>query len=208
MKYNGHERSRESIESAYDKIIMESFRDRKKSKINLKSNLKKKVSESPAWVQNLANMVEVPSSTVIGQRAALFALLGVWSVFNPAEGGPAFQVSFSAHVYSTLAFLASNQLILRLLSSAAFACVCWSCNMQKKVHHSLHCLNSYLRLLSLDYRWPSLWQHVSISLTTASKVLAGLSLLGLSFSPSLPDQIICMLIHAIHQGKNMWRCMS
>ena len=71
---------------------MESFRDRRKSKINLKSNLKKRVEESPAWVRSMTNMVEVPSTTVIGQRVALFALLGVWSVFIPAEGGPAFQV--------------------------------------------------------------------------------------------------------------------
>jgi len=94
-QYSSHEKSRESIEAAYDKIIMESFRDRRKSKINLKSNLKKKVEESPAWVRSMTNMVEVPSTTVIGQRAALFALLGVWSVFNPAEGGPAFQVAVS-----------------------------------------------------------------------------------------------------------------
>jgi curved DNA-binding protein CbpA len=94
-QYSSHEKSRESIEAAYDKIIMESFRDRRKSKINLKSNLKKKVEESPAWVRSMTNMVEVPSTTVVGQRAALFALLGVWSVFNPAEGGPAFQVAVS-----------------------------------------------------------------------------------------------------------------
>ncbi|CAK9264015.1 unnamed protein product [Sphagnum jensenii] len=94
-QYADHERSRESIEAAYDKIIMGSFRERKRSKINLKSNLKKKVAESPPWIRNLANMVEVPSSTVISQRAILFGLLGVWSVMNPAEGGPAFQVAVS-----------------------------------------------------------------------------------------------------------------
>lgn len=94
-EYAEHERSRESIEAAFDKIIMESFRARKKSKINLKSNLKKKVAESPPWVRNVLNMFEVPSTQVILQRAVLFALLGVWSVMNSAEGGPAFQVAVS-----------------------------------------------------------------------------------------------------------------
>eukprot|EP00249_Psilotum_nudum_P002166 c15061_g1_i1 orf=263-910(+) len=94
-QYENHERSREAIEAAYDKIIMESFRERRRSKINLKSNLKKKVAESPLWVRNIARMIEVPSSQVVLQRAALFVLLGVWSVMNSAEGGPAFQVAVS-----------------------------------------------------------------------------------------------------------------
>lgn len=94
-QYHNHERSRESIEAAYENIIMKSFRVRKASKINLKSNLKKKVDESPPWVRAILSLVEVPNRTIIGQRAALFFLLGVWSVFNPAEGGPAFQVAVS-----------------------------------------------------------------------------------------------------------------
>ncbi|KAL3689121.1 hypothetical protein R1sor_015430 [Riccia sorocarpa] len=94
-QYGGHERSREAIEAAYDKIIMESFRDRRKSKINLKTSLKKKLAESPPWVRAFTNRVEVPTSQVILQRFALFFLLGVWSVMNPADGGPAFQVAVS-----------------------------------------------------------------------------------------------------------------
>jgi len=94
-QYYNHERSREAIEAAYEKIIMESYRARKASKINLKSSLKAKVDESPPWVRGLLSLVEVPKKEVIGQRAALFFLLGVWSVFNPAEGGPAFQVAVS-----------------------------------------------------------------------------------------------------------------
>jgi hypothetical protein len=94
-QYHSHERSREAIEAAYEKIIMESYRARKASKINLKSNLKKKVEDSPPWLRALLTMVEVPNKTIIMQRAALFLLLGVWSVFNPAEGGPAFQVAVS-----------------------------------------------------------------------------------------------------------------
>eukprot|EP00250_Pteridium_aquilinum_P002899 c1313_g1_i1 orf=203-997(+) len=94
-QYASHERSREAVEAAHDKIIMESFRARKKSKINLKSNLKKKVEESPPWVRKFLDIFEVPPSEVILQRAVFFALMGVWSVMNPAEGGPAFQVAVS-----------------------------------------------------------------------------------------------------------------
>lgn len=94
-QYAHHERSREAVEAAHDKIIMESFRARKKSKINLKSNLKKKVEDSPPWVKRILNIFEVPPSEVILQRAVFFALMGVWSVMNPAEGGPAFQVAVS-----------------------------------------------------------------------------------------------------------------
>lgn len=94
-QYHAHERSREAIESAYDTIIMESYRSRKATKMNLKSNLKKKVEESPPWVRGILDMVEVPNKTILAQRAALFLLLGVWSVFKPADGGPAFQVAVS-----------------------------------------------------------------------------------------------------------------
>jgi hypothetical protein len=93
-QYRGHEKSRERIEAAYDKIIMESFRDRKKAKINLKANIKKKVEESPPWVQAITKRFEVPSSQTILQRLALFFLLGVWSAYNPSESGPAFQVCY------------------------------------------------------------------------------------------------------------------
>jgi hypothetical protein len=94
-QYAGHERSVESIEAAFEKIIMKSFRERKRSKINLKSKLKKKVDESPPWVRSLINFLEVPPSEVIIRRACLFAVIGVWSVMNSSEGGPAFQVAVS-----------------------------------------------------------------------------------------------------------------
>lgn len=94
-QYAGHERSVESIEAAFEKIIMKSFRERKRSKINLKTKLKKKVDESPPWVRSLINFVEVPPSEVIIRRACLYVLIGVWSVMNSSEGGPAFQVAVS-----------------------------------------------------------------------------------------------------------------
>ncbi|KAI9088366.1 hypothetical protein K1719_029815 [Acacia pycnantha] len=95
QQYAGHERSEESIEAAFEKILMTSFRQRKKTKINLKSRLKNKVEESPPWVQNLLNYVELPPTDVILRRLFLFAFMGGWSIMNSAESGPAFQVAIS-----------------------------------------------------------------------------------------------------------------
>lgn len=92
-QYGGHERSVESIEAAFEKIMMTSFRVRKKSKINLKSKLKKKVDDSPPWVKNIVESVEIPERKVIQNRAALFFIIGVWSIFRSTEGGPVFQVA-------------------------------------------------------------------------------------------------------------------
>jgi hypothetical protein len=92
LKYAGHKKSLDSIETAYDKIIMESFRDRRKLKSNPASELKKKVRESPAWVRKLGSMTEFPSPKVIALRTVFYILLGIWSVFDSADGGPAFQV--------------------------------------------------------------------------------------------------------------------
>lgn len=93
-QHAGHERSEESIEAAYEKILMASFRERKRSKINLKSRLKKKVEESPPWVKTLISFVELPPTDIILRRLFLFAFMGAWSITNSAESGPAFQVSF------------------------------------------------------------------------------------------------------------------
>lgn len=95
QQYAGHERSEESIEAAFEKILMASFQKRKKTKINLKTRLKKKVEESPPWVKNLLSFVEVPKTVVILRRLFLFAFMGGWSIMNSAEGGPAFQVAVS-----------------------------------------------------------------------------------------------------------------
>lgn len=104
QQYAGHERSEESIEAAFEKILMASFLHRKKTKINLKSKLKKKVEESPPWVKNLLNFVELPPTEVIFRRLFLFAFMGGWSIMNSAEGGPAFQVC-SNFMYSALSFV-------------------------------------------------------------------------------------------------------
>lgn len=94
-QYAGHERSEESIEAAFEKLLMASFQHRKKTKINLKSRLKKKVEESPPWIKNLLNFVELPPMEVIFRRLFLFAFMGGWSIMNSSEGGPAFQVAVS-----------------------------------------------------------------------------------------------------------------
>ncbi|KAL3512320.1 hypothetical protein ACH5RR_025037 [Cinchona calisaya] len=94
-QYAGQERSYESIEAAFERILMASFRNRKKTKINLKSQLKKKVEESPPWVQNLLNFVELPPGVIIMRRLFLFGFMACWSVLNSAEAGPAFQVAIS-----------------------------------------------------------------------------------------------------------------
>jgi hypothetical protein len=94
QQYAGHERSVESIEAAFEKILMASFIQRRKTKINLKTKLKKKVEESPPWIKNVLNIVEFPPTEIILRRLFLFAFMGGWSIMNSAETGPAFQVCF------------------------------------------------------------------------------------------------------------------
>ncbi|KAM7475411.1 hypothetical protein LguiB_022654 [Lonicera macranthoides] len=94
-QYAGHERSAESIEAAFEKILMASFINRKRTKINLKSRLKKQVEESPSWVKKLFACVEAPPTIIVLNRLFLFAFMAVWSVMNSAESGPAFQVALS-----------------------------------------------------------------------------------------------------------------
>jgi len=64
-QYAGHERSEESIEAAFEKLLMTSFRQRKETKINFKTRIEKKV---------------------IFRRLFLFAFMGCWSIMNSAEG--------------------------------------------------------------------------------------------------------------------------
>ncbi|KAI3454759.1 hypothetical protein Pfo_031173 [Paulownia fortunei] len=94
-QYTSHERSAESIEVAFEKLLMTSFKNRKRTKINLRTRLKKKVEESPPWVKNLLSFVEVPPPVIILRRLFLFAFMAFWSVMNSAEAGPAFQVALS-----------------------------------------------------------------------------------------------------------------
>jgi len=93
QQYAGDEPSVESIEAAFEKLLMKSFIERKKTKINLKTRLKQKVEESPSWVKNMISFVELPEKVIILRRLFLFTLLAGWSIMNSAEGGPAFQVA-------------------------------------------------------------------------------------------------------------------
>ena len=92
QQYAGHEPSEEAIEGAYEKIIMKSYQQRKKTKINLKTKLKKRVEESPSWVKALLGYFEVPSMDIISRRLFFFAFIAGWSIATSAENGPAFQV--------------------------------------------------------------------------------------------------------------------
>ncbi|KAG2284288.1 hypothetical protein Bca52824_055508 [Brassica carinata] len=71
------------------------FITRKRTKINLKTRLKKKVEESPLWLKALLDFVEMPQMDTVLRRLFLFAFMGGWSIINSAEGGPAFQVAVS-----------------------------------------------------------------------------------------------------------------
>lgn len=93
-QYAGHESSVETIEAAYERILFTSFKERKKTKFNLKSRLRKKVVESPPWMKRLLEFVELPPTDVILRRLFFFVFVGAWSVINSAESGPAFQVNF------------------------------------------------------------------------------------------------------------------
>lgn len=107
-QYAPHERSAESIELAFEKLLMDSFIRTKKRKINLKSMLKKQVQESPPWFKNLLGFVEVPPTVIILRRLFLFAFIAGWSIMNSAETGPAFQVIFTLLFYVNLSFLGSQ----------------------------------------------------------------------------------------------------
>ena len=99
-QYSGHERSAESIEAAFEIIPVDSFQQRKKTK------LKNKVEESPPWIKNLLNFVELLPTDVIFRRLFLFAFMGGWSIMNSAEGGPAFQ--FVLYFLSWFSIFISN----------------------------------------------------------------------------------------------------
>ncbi|XP_047047583.1 protein CHAPERONE-LIKE PROTEIN OF POR1, chloroplastic-like [Lolium rigidum] len=95
QQYAGYEESEEAIEGAYDKIMMKSYSHRKKSKINLKSKLKKQVEESPSWVKTLLGYFEVPAMDVVSRRLAFFGFLAGWSIGTSAGTGPTFQLALS-----------------------------------------------------------------------------------------------------------------
>ncbi|CAL9167448.1 unnamed protein product [Musa hybrid cultivar] len=117
-QYAGHESSVETIEAAYERILFTSFKERKKTKFNLKSRLRKKVVESPPWMKRLLEFVELPPTDVILRRLFFFVFMGAWSVINSAESGPAFQVALS--ILSCIYFLNDKMKNLVRASATGF----------------------------------------------------------------------------------------
>ena len=103
LKYSGDAKSMESIEAAYDKIMMEKLREYQKLQFN--PIKKKEIKPLHPWLQKIVNMYQVPSKDVIIKRAAFYALLAVWTVVRPGYGGPAFQVGVSSHLNRSICFL-------------------------------------------------------------------------------------------------------
>ncbi|PWZ15174.1 Protein CHAPERONE-LIKE PROTEIN OF POR1, chloroplastic [Zea mays] len=118
QQYAGHEPSEEAIEGAYEKIIMKSYQQRKKTKINLKTKLKKRVEESPSWVKALLGCFEVPSMDIISRRLFFFAFIAGWSIATSAENGPAFQLAIS--LFSCIYFLNEKMKNLLRASTTGF----------------------------------------------------------------------------------------
>jgi len=92
-KYGGHKPSVDAIESAHDRIIMQSFHDRKNPKINLKKKVRE-VSQSRV-VKAVTSRFETPAINFIIRTAITFLVLGVLTVLFPTEGGPTLQVAIS-----------------------------------------------------------------------------------------------------------------
>ncbi|KAJ1298711.1 hypothetical protein BS78_01G474700 [Paspalum vaginatum] len=98
-KYAGHKPSVDAIESAHDRIIMQSFFDRKKPKMNLKKKFRE-LSQSRA-VKAIQGRFQTPRGKVIWQTAITFLLLGILTLAFPTEDGPTLQVAIScaANIY-------------------------------------------------------------------------------------------------------------
>ena len=118
QQYAGHEASEEAIEGAYEKIIMKSYQHRKKTKINLKTKLLKRVEESPSWVKAFLGYFEVPSMDIISKRLFFFAFIAGWSIATSAENGPAFQLAIS--LFSCIYFLNDKMKNLLRASTTGF----------------------------------------------------------------------------------------
>ncbi|KAG8074310.1 hypothetical protein GUJ93_ZPchr0006g44204 [Zizania palustris] len=98
-KYAGHKPSVNAIESAHDRIIMQSLLDRRKPKVNLKKKFRELSQSRP--VKAIQGRFQTPSSKVIWQTAITYVLLGVLTLVFPTEEGPTLQVAIScaANIY-------------------------------------------------------------------------------------------------------------
>ncbi|XP_020250211.1 protein CHAPERONE-LIKE PROTEIN OF POR1, chloroplastic [Asparagus officinalis] len=118
-KYGGHKPSVDAIESAHDKIIMQSFYNRKNPKIDVKKKVRE-VSQSRI-VRAVTSRFETPATNVIVKTAIAFIVLGVLTVLFPTEEGPTLQVAISliASVYFIHSRL-RNKIRASLYGIAAF----------------------------------------------------------------------------------------
>ncbi|KAH9318459.1 hypothetical protein KI387_020228, partial [Taxus chinensis] len=92
-QYSGHKPSVDAIESAHDKILLESLKERRRPKFDLQGKWKK-VTQSHV-VKFIASRFETPTIEVILKTAAVFLVLGIWSFLSPMEDGPIHQVALS-----------------------------------------------------------------------------------------------------------------
>uniref|UniRef100_A0A0D6R2T0 J domain-containing protein n=1 Tax=Araucaria cunninghamii TaxID=56994 RepID=A0A0D6R2T0_ARACU len=119
--YSGHKPSVDAIESAYDKILVDSFRARRRPKIDVQGKWKK-IRQSRV-VKFISSRFEAPSTNIILTTAALFLVLGTWSILYPfpVEDGPVLQVTISliAAIYFIYSRL-KNRLRAFLYGLAAF----------------------------------------------------------------------------------------
>jgi hypothetical protein len=97
--YAGHKPSVDAIESAHDKIIMQSFFDRRKPKVDMKKKFRELSQSRP--VKAVQARFQTPNSKVIWKTAVTFVLLGVLTLLFPTEEGPTLQVliSCAANIY-------------------------------------------------------------------------------------------------------------
>ncbi|KAG9442934.1 hypothetical protein H6P81_018788 [Aristolochia fimbriata] len=92
-KYAGHKPSVDAIESAHDKIIMQSFYEKKNPKINIKKKFRE-VSQSRIATA-LTSRFEAPSTKFIIKSSIAFIVLGALTVLFPTDEGPTLQVAIS-----------------------------------------------------------------------------------------------------------------
>ncbi|GAV75902.1 DUF3353 domain-containing protein [Cephalotus follicularis] len=93
QKFAGHKPSVDAIESAHDKIIMQSFYERKNPKIDIKKKVRE-VRQSRV-VQAVTSRFQTPSMKFIIKTSIAFILLGALTVLFPTEEGPTLQVAIS-----------------------------------------------------------------------------------------------------------------
>ncbi|KAK8965540.1 hypothetical protein KSP40_PGU016316 [Platanthera guangdongensis] len=92
-KYSGNKPSVDAIESAHDKIIMQSFYDRKNPKINIKKKVRE-ITQS-RYIKAVTSRFQTPATRIVLKTSIAFLALGVLTALFPTEEGPTLQVAIS-----------------------------------------------------------------------------------------------------------------